>query len=202
MALIESLESRVLFSVTPAQSTAALKAIATQEAIVVVDLNHLVNQRLADAAAINADLRRLRVTAADRSLVRAADIAATTLINALHKDESEAALGINLDARVLVGNERVLSHDPTSTIKLTRANADNNILTLNANLALTKFMTDSDTTTLDADLTAIASANSSDTQTSTDVTTEETDLANNLATATTDATTLFDTDVPALQALY
>jgi len=199
MAFIESLESRRLFAVSG--GVLALRAVHAEEVTVVADVRTFKHELVVDRAAIKADLKRLGTLRTDASLGATADADILSLYDTIKTDVATGDAEINKYAGELVKFETLDAKHPSTTLANDASTADTNLTTA-ANNMVSQVSADSDTTTVDNDLNAIASANSGDTQTQTDVTTMETDAANNLTTLNNDVNTLVNTDVQDLQNFY
>ena len=201
MAFLESLESRLFLSATPAQISAALKVIKTQGSVVSANLKVLDKMGKADIAVVTADVKRLKAASTQASLVKAAVGAEKTLVSTLAKDLSGGASSINKLVSRLVADEKKLTKTPTSATLLAKVASDNSLLTSALSAFRSKLSSDRSSENLSTALNAIATANSTDAKTGTDVTTAETDINDNLDTFTASVTT-YTTDISALQTLY
>jgi hypothetical protein len=202
MAFLESLESRLFLSVTPAQSSAAVKVIRTELATVNADLKQLKKQLNADIAIIMADIKRLKATRTEHALTLTLSRAAHTFVSLLQTGENAGAASVNRDANRLVAAERSLAKKPALASLQQKANNAATLLTNDATTAVTKLSIDASTITIDNVLTSIATANSTGTKTITDVATTRNDINNTLSPTGQNAIQAYKTDVAALVNLY
>lgn len=201
MVFLESLESRLFLSATPAQVSAALKVIKTQGSVVTANLKVLDKMGKSDFAVVAADVKRLKATKTQASLVKAANSAGKSLVSTLSKDLASGASSINKLVSRLVADEKKLTKTPASATLQARVSADNSSLNSALGAFRSKLSADGDSGAVTTALNAIATANSSDAKTGTDVTTAEININDNLDTFTTSVTT-YASDVAALQTLY
>lgn len=193
MAFLETLESRVLLSATPAQMAAALKQAKTDEGKINADvaaINSLLNKA---AGTIKGDLTKLGAVKTDASLESAELSAAKTYVNSMKSDIKFYAPEFNKEAATLFSEGKKYAKQPSSSLQ-SELKADFAVLGTISFEGINPFTFQSKAPTVDSALDAIVTANPTGTTLSGDVTTIESNLATKVTKVQTDAENFFDTD--------
>jgi hypothetical protein len=203
MAFLETLESRMLMSATPAQIAATLNHARVDEGKINADIA-AINSVLAKAAGtVKGDLTKLGVVKTDASLENAALSAGKSYVNSMKSDIKWYAPEFNKEAVKLVSDEKkAAKRQPVSSSLHNMLRADFAVFSAISFEGINPFTFYSQAPMVDSALDAIVTANPTGTKLAADVTTIKSNLATKVAKVQNDAQSFFDLDDSNVQSLY
>jgi hypothetical protein len=201
MALFESLESRVLFTSTPAQIAAEVHAIKADSLRVQKDVTALTTKLAKDQKVINADLTHLGVSTTQASLAQNLLSAGGAFTGDLSATIKVYRPELNKEVATLVSEEKQYAKKPGTNL-LQELRADYAVLgsiSIGGNAPFTYY---SKAPPVYAAMDAIKAANPSSSKVSSDIKNLETGLRASVTKTTNDAGKLFDADIGYMEGLW
>lgn len=198
--LIESLESRVFLSATPA----AVSTLFAQGKVVVADGKAVTTVDVAGLRTISADLKAAKLLKTDalaiRVLVKGNAAAGKVVANSIKSTESF----IGAESKKLVADGNALAKKPTNAKLIAAVAALKTLLSTKATNALISFTTDANAfqSTIDTDSTAIATANPTQATLGGAINNYQSSVAGVLQTLQNAVSNALTTDVADVVALY
>lgn len=203
MTFLETLESRVLLSATPAQIAAALKGAKADDGKIngdIAAINSLLNKA---AGTIKGDLTKLGVVKTDASLENAELSAAKSYVNSMKSDIKFYAPEFNKDAAKLVSDEKkAAKQNPPSASLRNILQVDFAGLGAISFEGINPFTFQSQAPMVDSALDAIVAANPTGTKLAADESAIKSSLATKVTKVQNDAEMFFDTDDGNIQGLF
>ena len=169
MAMVESMEPRVLFSVTAAQVSAAVNAYHKYESALTVDINKLKAAANSALKPIGADLTKAGATKTGQPLLNTAGSLAKTLVTRFNKTYHQFSGALLKQATKIGKDGKALVKKPTNSALSAKVSADLASLTTATIAAVQAIGVSGDFTALYPAIQGIAQADLTNTKLSSDI---------------------------------
>jgi len=202
MSMLESLESRVLFTATAGQVAKAIHGFITDEGKLRVALGGLGNQVTKSQNLVTSDLAKLGVSSSQASLIQALQSADSTLTTSLNNSANTFSPVVNAEVSKLAGMLAQFRKNPTDSTLRQMINVEQTTLTVYAEESTAPFMANYNPPpgVIEA-LNPIVSANASSSKLAKDVKSVEKSIYKAMSKAYFAAIRVFDNDIGNYMAL-
>jgi hypothetical protein len=170
MAMLETLESRVLMSATPAEISEKVNAIHYEAQFMVGDVQGLKAELATDSKTIAADVGATRLAKADKTMLTAASAKAKHLLANLSRTWHANTATLNHQVSKLAADGNLQLKKPSSTKLEKKVSADIAALSAHSTTAINAYNSSANWSSLYTKLQSIAQANPSASTLSSDIT--------------------------------
>jgi hypothetical protein len=202
MAMLETLESRVLMSATPAEISERANAIRSEAAFMVADIQGVKAELATDSKTIAADLSAAGLSKTDKTMLIAAEAKAKHLLANLNRAFHGNAATLKHQVNKLAADGNLLLKKPTSTKQGKKVNTDIAALSAHSSIATGAYDNAADWSSLYTSLQSIAQANPAASTLSSDITKTANRLNTLLVLSKMNAEWLFVRYVISLEILF